>query len=101
MNPMPLDLIANLLSALAGLLVMGGCVLLWLRDKSSPWVLLALAGQGVAVLCRLLFFVPSIFTEFPLLRLIWPAAAMAFAIGLAGYAWTEYEAAQKRQGTQP
>jgi Na+-transporting NADH:ubiquinone oxidoreductase subunit NqrB len=90
---MPID-IANLISVLTGLLVLAACVLLWLRSKTS-WVLLALAGQTVSVLCRLLLFVPEAFTQFPPLRLVWPVGAFVFAIGLAGYAWTEYEAMQQ------
>ena len=92
---MPMD-IANLISVATGLLVLGACVLFWLRSKDT-WVLLALAGQAVAVLCRLLLFVvPDLFTQFPAVRLVWPLAALVFAIGLAGHAWTEYEAAQRR-----
>jgi hypothetical protein len=91
---MPMD-IANLISVLTGVLVLGACVLLWLRSKTS-WVLLALAGQSVSVACRLLLFVPDVFTQFPVIRMVWPIGALVFAIGLAGYAWTEYEAAQQR-----
>jgi Na+-transporting NADH:ubiquinone oxidoreductase subunit NqrB len=90
----PMDL-ANLISVLTGLLVLAACVLLWLRSKTS-WVLLALAGQAVSVLCRLLVFVPEVFTQFPLLRLVWPVGAFIFAVGLAGYAWTEYEEFRQR-----
>jgi Na+-transporting NADH:ubiquinone oxidoreductase subunit NqrB len=92
---MPMD-IANLISVLTGLLVLAACVLLWLRSKTS-WVLLALAGQTVSVLCRLVVFVPEAFTQFPALRLVWPVGAMIFAVGLAGHAWTEYEASQRAQ----
>jgi len=95
MNINPLDL-ASILSVLTGLLVLGACVLLWIRDKTSSWVLLALAGQGVSVLCRFALFVPDAFTQFPPLRLVWPVAAFVFAVGLAGYAWTEYQAFQQR-----
>jgi len=89
----PLD-IANLISVATSLLVLGACALLWLRSKTL-WVLLALAGQAVSVLCRLLVFVPDVFTQFPAVRLVWPLGALVFAIGLAGYAWTEYEASQR------
>jgi hypothetical protein len=57
--------------------------------------LLALGGQAVSVGCRLLFFVPDVFAQFPAIRLIWPAGALVFAIGLAGHAWSEYEASQQ------
>ena len=90
---MPMD-IANLISVLTGLLVLAACVLLWLRNKTS-WVLLALAGQTVSVLCRLVLFVPEAFAQFPALRLVWPLGAFVFAVGLAGHAWTQYEAAQQ------
>ena len=90
---MPSD-IANLISVVTGLLVLGACVLFWLRSRTT-WVLLALAGQAVSVLCRLLLFVPDVFAQFPAMRLIWPIGAFVFAIGLAGHAWTEYEASQR------
>ena len=90
---MPMD-IANLISVATGLLVLGACGLFWLRSKTM-WVLLALAGQAVSVLCRLLLFVPDVFTQVPAIRLVWPLGALVFAIGLAGHAWTEYEASQQ------
>ena len=89
---MPMDL-ANLISFATGPLVLGACVLFWLRSKTT-WVLLALAGQAVSVLCRLLLFVPDVFAQFPVIRLVWPVGALVFAIGLTGHAWTEYEASQ-------
>jgi len=89
----PFD-IANLVSVATGLLVLGACVLFWLRSKTT-WVLLALAGQAVSVGCRLLLFVPDVFTQFPPLRFVWPAGALVFAVGLAGHAWVEYEAFQR------
>jgi|GEM_PF-6638827 hypothetical protein len=89
----PLDL-ANLVSVIAGLLVLGACVLLWLRHQTL-WPSLALAGQLVAVVCRLVLFVPDGFARLPLLRVIWPVGVLVFAIGLAGHAWTEYQAAQR------
>jgi hypothetical protein len=92
MNPMPMD-IANIISVLTGVLVLGACVLLWLRSKTM-WVLLALGGEAISVLCRLLVFVPDLYTQIPAIRLVWPLAALLFAIGLIGYAWTEYEASQ-------
>ena len=90
--------LANVISIATGLVVLGACVLFWLRSGTT-WVLLALAGQAVSVLCRLLLFVPDVFTQFPMIRFIWPLGAFVFAIGLAGHAWTEYEAAQ--QGAKP
>lgn len=89
----PFD-IANLISIATGVLVLGACVLFWLRGKST-WVLLALAGQAVSVFCRLLLFVPDVFTQVPAIRFVWPLGALVFAIGLAGHAWTEYEASQR------
>jgi hypothetical protein len=94
-NPME---IANLISLVTGVLVLGACVLFWLRAK-TPWVLLALVGQAVSVVCRLVLFVPDLFTQFPAIRLVWPAGAFVFALGLAGHAWTEYEASQR--GAKP
>jgi hypothetical protein len=49
-------------------------------------------------LCRLVWFVPDAFVQFPPLRLVWPVAALVFAVGLAGYAWTEYESFQRKSG---
>lgn len=86
--------ITNLVSVAAGLLVLGACVLFWIRAKSA-WTLLALAGQAVSVACRLLLFIPDVFVQFPPLRFVWPVGALVFAIGLAGHAWVEYEAAQQ------
>jgi hypothetical protein len=86
--------IANLISFAAGLILLTACALLWVRSKTT-WALLALAGQAVSVLCRLLLFVPDVFAQFPLVRLVWPLGALVFAIGLAGYAWTEYEASRR------
>jgi hypothetical protein len=90
--------IANLVSVVTGLLVLGACALLWLRHQ-TPWVLLTLAGQVVSVLCRFVLFVPNAYMQIPVIRLVWPAGALVFAIGLAGHAWTQYEAA--RQGSKP
>lgn len=86
--------ITNLVSVLTGLLVLGACALLWLRYQTT-WVLLALAGQIVSVLCRFVLFVPNAYMQFPIIRLVWPAGALVFAVGLAGHAWTQYEAAQQ------
>jgi len=94
---MPMDL-ANVISIATGLVVLGACVLFWLHSGTT-WVLLALAGQAVSVLCRLLLFVPDVFTQFPMIRLVWPLGAFVFAIGLAGHAWTEYEASPR--GAKP
>jgi hypothetical protein len=90
--------IANLVSVVTGLLVLSACALLWLRYR-TPWALLALAGQVVSVLCRFVLFVPNAYMQFPVIRLVWPAGALVFAIGLAGHAWTQYEAS--RQGSKP
>lgn len=92
---MTLDMgIANLISVLSALLVLGACVLLWLRNQTL-WMSLALAGQAVSVLCRFVLFVPNAYMQFPIIRLVWPASALVFAIGLAGHAWTQYQAAQQ------
>ncbi len=86
--------VANAMSVLTGLLVLGACVLLWLRHQTL-WMSLALAGQVVSVLCRFVLFIPDVFRQFPIIRLVWPVGALIFAIGLAGHAWTEYEASQR------
>lgn len=92
---MSLDLgIANLISALTMLLVLGACVLLWLRNQTL-WMWLALAGQVVSVLCRIVLFMPNAYAQYPIIRIVWPLGALVFAVGLVGHAWTQYEAAQK------
>ena len=92
---MSLDMgIANLISVLSTLLVLGACVLLWLRNQTL-WMSLALAGQAVSVLCRFVLFVPNAYAQFPIIRIVWPLGALVFAAGLAGHAWTQYAAAQR------
>ena len=85
--------VANLISVLTGLLVLGACVLLWLRSQTL-WMSLALTGQVISVLCRFVLFIPNAFTQYPIVRVVWPLGSLLFAIGLAGHAWTQYEAAQ-------
>lgn len=86
--------IANLVSVLTGLIVLGACVLLWLRNQTL-WMSLALAGQAVSVLCRFVLFVPNAYAQYPIIRIVWPLGALVFAIGLAGHAWTQYVTAQR------
>lgn len=86
--------IANLISVLSALLVLGACILLWLRNQTL-WMSLALAGQVVSVLCRFVLFMPNAYAQFPVIRIVWPLGALVFAMGLAGHAWTHYGAAPR------
>ena len=90
--------ITNLFSILPGLLILTGCALLWLHHR-SVWTVLMLAGEGISIVLRVLFLLPGVVRELPvqdpMFRLIWPIAAMIFAIGLVGHALTQYEAAQR------
>ena len=92
---MTLDMgIANLISVLGTLLVLGACVLLWLRNQTL-WMSLALAGQIVSTLFRFVLFVPNAYAQFPIIRIVWPLGTLVFAVGLAGHAWTQFEAARR------
>jgi Na+-transporting NADH:ubiquinone oxidoreductase subunit NqrB len=74
--------------------VLAGCVLLWLHRRNA-WALLALAGEAGTIACHaFLLITPSAFTEFPQLRVVWPLTALVFAVGFAGYAWTEFSSAR-------
>lgn len=92
----------NVLSMLTGILVLAACVLLWLRH-GTLWTGLALAGQVIGFVSRIVLFVPDLLREFPALQMVWPVGAMLFALGLVGHAWTEYEAFKQsgNQGANP
>jgi len=90
--------IANLLSIVPSLLILTACALLWLQHK-SVWTVLMLAGEGVSVVLHVLLLLPGVMHELPfqdsLFRLIWPCAAIVFAVGLLGHALTQYEVSQR------
>jgi len=95
MNGFALDF-ASIASLLTSLLVLVACVLLWMRTRNT-WALLALAGEAGSIACRLfLAATPGAFTDFPQLRIVWPLAGLVFSVGLAGYAWNEFEKARGR-----
>lgn len=87
--------ITNLLSIVPSLLIITACALLWLQHK-SVWTVLMLAGEGVSVVLHMLLLLPGVMRELPfqdpLFRMIWPCAAIVFAIGLLGHALTQFEA---------
>ena len=73
----------------AGIVLMIASLVLWSRRR-TPWLLLALIGQIIAMACRLLFVLsPSVLAEVPVLRLLWPLASCLFALGLLCHAWFE------------
>jgi Na+-transporting NADH:ubiquinone oxidoreductase subunit NqrB len=85
--------LGNVISLATGVLLLFACGVLWMRRHTSFWLLLALIGQALSVLCRLAFAVsPATFAAVPIVRLIWPLAAGLFAVGLLGYAWFEVAA---------
>ncbi len=91
--------IANLFSILPGLLILTACALLWLQHK-SVWTVLMLAGEGVSIVLRVLLLLPGMAGQLPLqdpmFRMIWPCAAIVFAVGLLGHALTQFEASRSR-----
>jgi len=94
--------LSNIFSLAGSLLLLAACVLLWVRFKSI-WILIALGGHLCSMLCRLALTpgTPIQYGDWRLevIRVIWPAASFAFAIGLTGFAWTELEA-QKRKARE-
>jgi hypothetical protein len=77
------------LGQITGVVLLVACAMLWLRRR-TPWLLLALSGQIIAMMCRLLFSLsPTVLTEIPVFRIIWPLGSCLFALGLLGHAWFE------------
>jgi len=96
-NGFPLDF-ANIASWLTSFVVLAACVMLWAHRK-NVWALLALGGEAAVIGCHLfLLLTPNAFSEFPPLRVLWPAAGLMFAVGLAGYAWNELATARRDSG---
>ncbi len=76
----------SLFSLLVVLMVVAALVLLWRRDR-SPWLLAALAGEGIGLVFRLLLVAqPQLASAMPMLFSLWTLGALVFAIGLLGYA---------------
>jgi Na+-transporting NADH:ubiquinone oxidoreductase subunit NqrB len=83
------QVLSNGLGQVAGIALLLASVVLWSR-RHTPWLLVALIGQLIAMACRLLFTLsPSMLTEVPILRVIWPLGSCVFALGLLGHAWLE------------
>jgi len=91
--------LATFLSEVASVLVVLACVVLYMRRRSS-WIMLALIGEIVALVCRLILVVePKMYMEMGFLRVLWPLSACIFAIGLLGYAW--FETTDRANDTPP
>ena len=73
-------------SVLGGVIVLAALILLWWKSQ-SPWLLLAVAAEGISLLCRLAFaIVPGVLGTTPMILLVWPAMGLLVAAGLLGYA---------------
>jgi hypothetical protein len=76
-------------SVLSGLIVLAALVLLWWKSH-SPWLLLAIAAEGISVLFRIAFSVAaSALGGIPILLLIFPLTGLLVGAGLFGYALDE------------
>src|SRR5476649_494172 len=70
----------------SALIVLAALVLLWWKSH-SPWLLLAIAAEGLSLLFRLAFTVaPTVMTATPILLVVWPFTGLLVAAGLFGYA---------------
>ncbi len=73
-------------SVLGAVLVLAALVLLWWKSH-SPWLLLAVAAEGISLLFRLAFAVAaSVMSASSILMLILPMTGLLVAAGLLGYA---------------
>ena len=76
----------SLFSLVVGLMVVTALVLLWRRDR-TPWLLVALVGESLGLAFRVaLTALPDLVRAVPMLFSLWTLTALAFAIGLLGYA---------------
>lgn len=81
--------IANMLGQIAGVLILIASVLLWYR-RQTPWLLLAMIAQLVAMLCRVVLTLsPSLYAETMPLHLLWPLASGVFGAALLCHALLE------------
>jgi Na+-transporting NADH:ubiquinone oxidoreductase subunit NqrB len=95
------QVLGNGLGQITGVVLLVACAVLWLRRR-TPWLLLALIGQIIAMMCRLLFSLsPSVLTEMPVFRIIWPLGSCLFALGLLAHAWFENTATSAVDGQEP
>jgi Na+-transporting NADH:ubiquinone oxidoreductase subunit NqrB len=94
------QMLGNGLGQVTSVMLLVACAVLWLRRR-TPWLLLALVGQIVAMLCRLLFALsPAVLVEIPVFRVIWPLGSCLFALGLLGHACFENAAASAAAGEE-
>jgi hypothetical protein len=84
-----LEVVQKAASVLSGVVVFAALLLLWWKSY-SPWLLMALLGEGVSLLFRLAFAVaPGALSANPMMLLVWPFTGLLVAAGLLGYAVIE------------
>jgi Na+-transporting NADH:ubiquinone oxidoreductase subunit NqrB len=94
------QVLGNGLGQVAGIALLIASLVLWSRRR-TPWLLVALVGQLIAMACRLLFAVsPSVLAEVPILRVIWPLGSCVFALGLLAHACFENAPASAAAGQE-
>ncbi|WP_395679111.1 hypothetical protein [Dokdonella sp.] len=83
----------SLFSVVMALMLILALALLWRRDR-SVWLLVALAAETIGLVFRIvLTVIPDVIRTAPMLFSVWTLTALAFALGLLGYA---IEASAKR-----
>ena len=81
-----MQLVQATASLFAGILMIAGLFVLWSKTPSA-WLLLALAGEGISMLFRLVYaVVPSMLAGMPAITLVWVATGLMVAAGVMGYA---------------
>ena len=76
----------SLFSVVMSLMLILALGLLWRRDRSA-WLLVALAGEAIGLAFRIaLVVVPDLVRTAPMMFSVWTLSALAFALGLLGYA---------------
>jgi hypothetical protein len=89
MDPHLMQLLQAASSVFAGLIILAALVVLWWKSH-SPWLLLAVAGEGISLLFRLAFSVAAaVMTSIPILLMFWSITGLLTAAGLLGYAIDE------------
>ena len=83
----------SLFSVVMSLMLLVALALLWRRDRST-WLVVALAAETIGLVFRIvLTVIPDVIRTAPMLFSVWTLTALAFALGLLGYA---IEASAKR-----
>ena len=89
MDPHAMLMLQAVASVFGGILILVALFVLWNKSQ-SPWLLLALVGEGVSVLFRLAFSVaPTVLGAIPMIPLVWSITGLLVAAGLLGYALDE------------